>query len=99
MLAKTEASIHSAIRRSLELASERGCETIAVPAIGAGVAGFPEQRCAEILLDECRRHLEGDTTLQEIRIVLFGEPTYRIFEAANDAAKIRAQMEALKRRK
>jgi O-acetyl-ADP-ribose deacetylase (regulator of RNase III) len=92
----TESSIHASIRRSLELASENGCETLALPAIGAGIGGFPEQRCAEILLDECRRHLAGETTLREIRIVLYGEPTYRIFEAASDAAKIREQMEKLR---
>jgi O-acetyl-ADP-ribose deacetylase (regulator of RNase III) len=95
----TESSIHASVRRSLELACERGCETVAIPAIGAGIAGFPEQRCAEILLDECRQHLDGETTLREIRIVLFGEPTYRIFEAAHDAAKIREQMEKLRARK
>jgi len=95
----TEASIRSAIRRSLALANERGCETIALPALGAGIAGFPEQRCAEILLDECREHLGAETSLREIRIVLYGEPTYRIFEAANDAAKIREQMEKLRARK
>jgi O-acetyl-ADP-ribose deacetylase (regulator of RNase III) len=95
----TEASIRSALRRSLELARERGCETIAVPALGAGVGGFPTQRCAEIVLDECRAHLAAETTLREIRIVLFGEPTYRTFEAASDAAKIRKQMEMLRARK
>jgi len=92
----TDSSIHAAIRRSLELARERGCETIAIPALGAGIGGFPVQRCAEILLDECRRHIAGETTLREIRIVLYGEPTYRIFEAASDAAKIREQMEKLR---
>jgi hypothetical protein len=30
--------------------------------------------------------------------VLFGEPTYRVFEMADDAAKIRAQMERLSSR-
>jgi O-acetyl-ADP-ribose deacetylase (regulator of RNase III) len=92
----TESSIHTAIRRSLEVARDKGCETVAIPAIGAGIGGFPEQRCAEILLDECQRHIAGETTLREIRIVLYGEPTYRIFEAASDAAKIREQMEKLR---
>jgi len=95
----TESSVHSAIRRSLEIAREKGCETIAIPALGAGIGGFPVQRCAEILLDECRRHLASETTLSEIRIVLFGEPTYRLFESANDAAKIREQMAKLRSRK
>jgi O-acetyl-ADP-ribose deacetylase (regulator of RNase III) len=95
----TESSIHSSMRRSLELAREKGCRTIAIPAIGAGIGGFPVQRCAEILIGEARGHLAGTTTLSEIRFVLFGEPTYRIFEAANDALKVREQMEKLRSRK
>jgi len=94
----TEASIHASVRKSLELASQHGCRTIAIPAIGAGIGGFPVQRCAEILLSEARNHLAGTTSLEEVRFVLFGEPTYRIFEAANDAAKIRQQMERLRSR-
>jgi O-acetyl-ADP-ribose deacetylase (regulator of RNase III) len=94
----TESSVHAAIRRSLEIAREQGCETIAIPALGAGIGGFPAQRCAEILLDECRAHLAGETTLREIRIVLFGEPSYRLFEATNDATKVREQMEKLRNR-
>jgi O-acetyl-ADP-ribose deacetylase (regulator of RNase III) len=82
-------------RRSLELASERGCRTLAIPAIGAGVGGLSIQRCAEILLEEARAHLSGETTLEEVRFVLFGEPAYRVFESAQDAAKVRAQMERL----
>jgi O-acetyl-ADP-ribose deacetylase (regulator of RNase III) len=94
----TEASVHASVRRSLELAREKGCRTIAIPAIGAGIGGFPVQRCAEILLSEAKEHLAGETSLEEIRFVLFGEPTYRIFEAAHDAAKIREQMEKLRSR-
>ena len=93
----SEDSVRSSMRRSLELAAERGCRTIAVPAIGAGIAGVPIQRCAEILIDEARRHLKGETSLEEIRFVLFGEQAYRIFESVNDAAKIREQMERLGR--
>jgi O-acetyl-ADP-ribose deacetylase (regulator of RNase III) len=94
----TESSVHASVRRSLELAREKGCRTIAIPAIGAGIGGFPVQRCAEILLSEAKEHLAGETTLEEIRFVLFGEPTYRIFEAAQDAVKIREQMEKLRSR-
>jgi O-acetyl-ADP-ribose deacetylase (regulator of RNase III) len=83
------------MRRSLELAAERGLRTIAVPAIGAGVAGFPLQRAAEVLLEEARRHLAGETSLEEIRFVLFGEPAYRVFEMVNDAAKVAEQMAKL----
>lgn len=94
----TESSIHSSMRRSLELAREKGCRSIAIPAIGAGIGGFPVQRCAEILIGEARAHLAETTTLVEIRFVLFGEPAYRIFESANDVAKIREQMAKLRPR-
>ena len=95
----TESSIHTSVRRGLDLAHRKECRTIAIPAIGAGIGGFPVQRCAEILVAEARAHLAGETTLEEIRFVLFGEQTYRVFEAAYDAEKIREQMEKLRSRK
>jgi len=96
--AATEESVRSAMRRSLELAREKQCRTVAVPAIGAGIAGFPLQRCAEILLEEARAHLEAGGGVEEIRFVLFGEPTFRVFEMVDDAAKVAAQMERLEKR-
>jgi O-acetyl-ADP-ribose deacetylase (regulator of RNase III) len=95
----TEASVRSSFRRSLALARERGCRTIAVPAIGAGIAGFPLQRCAEVLLEEARAHLAGETTLEEIRFVLFGEPAYRVFEMVDDAAKVAAALARVQERR
>jgi O-acetyl-ADP-ribose deacetylase (regulator of RNase III) len=90
--------VRSSFRRSLALAREHGCRSIAVPAIGAGIAGFPLQRCAEILLEEARAHLAAETSLEEIRFVLFGEPAYRVFEQVSDAVRIAEQMERLARR-
>ena len=95
----TEQSVRSSVRRSLELAREHGCRSIAIPAIGAGIGGLPAQSCAEILLAEARAHLAGETSLEEVRFVLFGEPSYRVFELALDAAKIQEQMERLRSRK
>ena len=56
------------------------------------------QRCAEISLEEADRHLAEDTSLQEIRFVLFGEPAFRVFEMVKDAASVAAQIEHLKSR-
>lgn len=94
----SEATVRSSMRRCLELAAERGCATVAVPAIGAGVAGVPLQRSAEILIEEALAHLEGESPVEEIRFVLFGEQAYRVFESVNDAAKIEAQMARLRKR-
>ena len=97
--AASEESVRASLVRSLELANAKECESLACPALGAGVGGFPMQRCAEVSLEEARRHLAGDTSLREIRFVLFGEPAYRLFEMVNDAAKVAAQMERLKQRR
>lgn len=97
--ASTEQSIRSCVARSLVLASEKGCRSIAIPAIGAGIGSFPTQRCAEILLEEARSHLAGPTQLEEVRFVLWGEPTYRVFEMSKDAASVAAGLEKLRIRR
>lgn len=97
----TEGSVRSSVARSLALAAEHGCRTIACPAVGAGVGGLSLQRSAEISLEEAHAHLDaadGTTKLEEIRFVLFGEPAYRVFEMVDDAARVKAQMERLKNR-
>ena len=93
-----EESVREAARSAFRLADELGLRTLAMPAIGAGVGGFPMQRCAEVLLAEARAHLRGKTSLEEIRFVLFGEPSYRVFEMVQDAAKVAEQMERLRSR-
>lgn len=95
----SEESLRGCTRRSLELAEEHGFATLAFPAIGTGVGGFPLQRCAEVMLEEVHGHLAKHeaSALEEIRFVLFGEPAYRVFEQVLDAEKIRAQLEKLRR--
>jgi O-acetyl-ADP-ribose deacetylase (regulator of RNase III) len=90
-------SLRASTRRSLELAAEHGLRTIAFPAIGTGVGALGLQRCAEIMLEEAQHHLDADTPLEEIRFVLFGEPAYRVFEQVQDAARIRAQLDRMRR--
>ena len=96
--AADEDSIRSSVCRSLALANEKGCRTLAIPAIGTGIGGFSTQRCAEILLSEVRAHCAGETSLEEVRFVLFGEPDYRIFEMVNDQEKVEEQMRVLRSR-
>ena len=88
----SEESLRDATRNSLELARKHGLRSIAFPAVGSGVGGFPMQRCAEIMLAEVRSHLAGETSLEEVHFVLFGEPALRLFEMVNDAEKVRASM-------
>lgn len=90
-----EKSVRTSLRASLDLASQERLRSIAIPAIGTGVGGFSLQRCAEVSIEEARRHFESETSLEEIRLVLFGEPAFRLFEMVNDAAKVAAQMDRL----
>jgi O-acetyl-ADP-ribose deacetylase (regulator of RNase III) len=90
-----EQTVCDALRASFQIANENGFQSIAVPAIGTGVGGFSVQRCAEVSLGLAGECLAGQTSLEEIRFVLFGEPAFRLFEMVNDAAKVAAQMERL----
>jgi O-acetyl-ADP-ribose deacetylase len=59
-------------RRSLEIADLRGLRSIAFPAVGTGIARFPLEECARIMLEEVAAHGRGPTSLKEVRFVLFG---------------------------
>jgi O-acetyl-ADP-ribose deacetylase (regulator of RNase III) len=94
----SESSVRRALRNSLLEADRVHCLSIACPAIGAGVGGLSVQTCAEISLDEARQYSDRGGRLEEIRFVLFGEPSFRIFEMVNDSAKVEAQMRKLRGR-
>jgi O-acetyl-ADP-ribose deacetylase (regulator of RNase III) len=80
---KTNAeSLRRSAAHSLRIANERGLKTIAFPAVGTGIAGFPLKECAEIMLRETAQHLRGETSLETVYFVLFDEAAQGIFERA-----------------
>jgi len=81
----SEENLRLCTRNSLERAKEKGLGSIAFPAIGTGVAGFPMRRCAEVMLEEAAEHLAGDTTVAEVLFVLFDNAALKVFRAAYDA--------------
>jgi O-acetyl-ADP-ribose deacetylase (regulator of RNase III) len=77
---KTSAdTLRHSTAHSLRIADERALKSIAFPAVGTGIAGFPLKECAEIMLREAARHLKGETSLETIYFVLFDEVTEGIF--------------------
>jgi O-acetyl-ADP-ribose deacetylase len=76
----SEGGLRESTRNSLARANENRLESIAFPAIGTGIAGFPMERCAEVMLEEIRSHLGGETTLKSVEIVLFDAPALAAFE-------------------
>lgn len=65
-------SLRGSTRRSLEIANQRGLRSIAFPAVGTGIAWFPMDECARIMLEAVVAHAQGGTSLKEVRFVLFG---------------------------
>jgi len=78
----TEPNLRSSVEHSLRLADERGLRSIALPAVGAGIAGFPMRRCAEVMLDAALKHLEAGSSLEEVWFVLFDPDSLDTFQAA-----------------
>jgi O-acetyl-ADP-ribose deacetylase (regulator of RNase III) len=67
-------------RRCLEVADELGCRSLALPAFGTGVGGFPLDECARIMFAEARAHRPA--TLERVVFAVFGDEARREFEAA-----------------
>jgi O-acetyl-ADP-ribose deacetylase (regulator of RNase III) len=74
-----EENLRLATRNSLLRAAEKGLKSIAFPAIGTGIAGFPIRRCAEVMLEEAALHLKGPTSLEDVRFVLYDRSAYETF--------------------
>jgi O-acetyl-ADP-ribose deacetylase (regulator of RNase III) len=77
----TAKTLRTSTAHSLRLAAERNLKTIAFPAIGTGVSGFPMNECAQIMLEEAVRHLRGKTSLETIYFILFDAASRDIFQA------------------
>ena len=78
----SEKNLRDSTRNSLRRAAELKIESIAFPAIGTGIAGFPMDRCAQVMLEEVRAHLAGATSLKRVEFVLFDRPALETFEKA-----------------
>jgi O-acetyl-ADP-ribose deacetylase len=76
----SEENLRAATINSLRRAEEHRLESIAFPAIGTGVAGFPIARCAEVMLAVIREHVSGPTSLKRVEIVLFDRASLEEFE-------------------
>jgi O-acetyl-ADP-ribose deacetylase len=69
-------------RRSLEVAAELGCRTVAFPAISTGVYRFPVERAAAIALSTTREELDTRLQIEQVRFVLFSDEHLHAFERA-----------------
>jgi O-acetyl-ADP-ribose deacetylase (regulator of RNase III) len=78
----TAESLRSSMDHVFRLASEHEVRTIAVPAVGTGIAGFPMEECARVMANCLDRALASGWQPDEIRFVLFGDVARNTFEEA-----------------
>lgn len=69
-----------AFRRSLELAAEYHCESVAMPALSAGAYGYPMREAAMVAITTAVEFLRAHDQPRLIRFVLFDARAYGVFE-------------------
>lgn len=84
----TAQAIRSSTAHSLRIASEKKLTSVAFPAVGTGIAGFPLRECAEIMLRETVKHLSGTTSLKRVDFILFDAQALRTFQEMFHALEI-----------
>lgn len=73
--------LKNAVRNSLMLASQKGFQSISMPAISSGIFGFPKDRCAEILVSESMKfiHENPQSPLETIEFCILDDETLSYF--------------------
>jgi O-acetyl-ADP-ribose deacetylase (regulator of RNase III) len=77
-----EGLLSSAYARALCLADELGARSVALPAISAGVYGYPIDRAAAVALTAVRDGLPRAHSIERAVFVLRGDDAMRAFERA-----------------
>ena len=74
--------IESAVRNAMARAREIGAASIAFPALGTGVGGFPLEEAARITVETIRDELERSPGIQHVIFALRGAAVYQAFQTA-----------------
>ena len=78
---RTDADLVRRTTRScLEVAEELGCRSLALPAFGTGVGGFPLTDCARIMVEEAR--IFPAESLEHVIFAVYGSEAYDAFSSA-----------------
>lgn len=79
----TEESIRKATRNSLERAEELDCQSVVMPILGTGAAGFDLETGAHLVCSEVWHY--DASTLEDVRIIAYSDPEYEaLVEIADD---------------
>jgi O-acetyl-ADP-ribose deacetylase (regulator of RNase III) len=78
----TAETLESAVRSTMARAREIGATSIAFPALGSGVGGFPLEEGARITVATVRDELAGSPTVAHVVFALRGAAAYQAFSQA-----------------
>lgn len=81
-LQTSEELVRLATASAFRKAAEIGAKSIALPAMGTGVGGFPMELAASVMAEEARRAAAAESRLERIVFVLRDEDARRLFEEA-----------------
>ncbi len=73
--------IEAAVRSAMARAREIGATSIAFPALGTGVGGFPLDEAARITVETVREELAVSPTIDHVIFALRGTAAYQAFSA------------------
>jgi O-acetyl-ADP-ribose deacetylase (regulator of RNase III) len=73
--------IESAVRSAMARAREIEAASIAFPALGTGVGGFPLEEAARIMVSTVREELGQSPTIEHVIFALRGAAAYQAFSA------------------
>jgi O-acetyl-ADP-ribose deacetylase len=74
-----ESKIKRATENALLRAEELGLHSLAFPALGTGVGGFPANEAARIMIGAVRKFFRDSKYLKRVEFVLFDDDTFTCF--------------------
>jgi len=81
----TAESIRDAARNSLERADDLGCESLVLPALGCGVAGFDLAEGARIIAEEIDSY--EPASLADVRFIAYSDGEYETVKGVADEVR------------
>jgi len=81
----TTESIREATQNTLEKADELGCESLVMPILGTGVAGFAFERGAELICSVIAEY--EPSTLTDVRVIAYSDAEYESLQSVADAIR------------
>lgn len=82
----TATALRASMTATFEIARRSGMQSLAVPAVGTGIAGFPLDECARVMATCLSRAMHDGWEPSEVRFVLYDDAALNAFEPPFRAA-------------